>query len=249
MTSSHINPLSSFQPYKPFGSGFNIFQAEVINNEDPDKLGRIKCSIPDLLPGSDPETLPWIFPLFPAGLGSGTYFSVPEVGSNVILMSPEGSIYKMFYAWNKVDKRNDLSDFSPNYPESYGEVDSAGNKRIVNKDPSINTIDVTWSDGSKAKEDSKNSVNTFSDSFGSSVSFDRKNQSFNIKYGTLEMDFSDGTLTIKCPDIIIQDSSSFKLTTPGCEIKLASTMDVTTTSCDVKAGALMKITAAIIKLN
>lgn len=209
MNASHVNPLSSFQPYKPFGHGFRLLQCKVVHNHDPSLLGRIKCNVPDLLPWDDEEKLPWIFPLYPVGLGEGpltSQFNVPEKDSNVIVISPECSIYKMYYVWHKTDRLNRLQDFHSEYPERYGFIDSKENKYITNKDKDVNTIEVRWSDGSFSMQDSKESVNQFKDYFGTYFKADRKTQEFELKYGDMTISFKKDTIEIFCPKIIIRNT-------------------------------------------
>lgn len=209
MSSSHINPLSTFQPYKPFGAGFKMFQCKVVHNHDPSLLGRIKCNIPDLMPWDDEEKLPWIFPLYPVGLGEGpltSQFNVPEKDSNVIVISPECSIYKMFYVWHKTDRLNRLQDFHSEYPERYGFIDSKENKHITNKDKDVNNIEVRWSDGTLTIQDSKDSINHILDFFGTFIKIDRKNQELELKYGDLRLNFYKDKIEIFCPEIIIRNT-------------------------------------------
>jgi len=209
MSSSHINPLSTFQPYKPFGAGFKMFQCKVVHNHDPKLLGRIKCNVPDLMPWDDEDKLPWIFPLYPVGLGEGpltSQFNVPEKDSSVICISPECSIYKMFYVWHKTDRLNRLQDFHSEYPERYGFIDSKENKHITNKDKDVNTIEVRWSDGTLIMQDSKDSINHLIDFFGTFIKTDRKNQSFSLRYGDLSIEFHRDIIEIFCPKIIVKNS-------------------------------------------
>jgi len=110
-------------------------KAIVVDNIDPDKRGRVKVTIDGVLLG-DTSVLPWVFPLNPTGLGGGSsssWFSVPELGSELVVTFPYGDIYSGFYVgyWQTAETHQTL--FDEDYPESYGFMDSTGNHYKVNK--------------------------------------------------------------------------------------------------------------------
>lgn len=110
-------------------------KATVLSNDDPEKRGRVKVRIDGLLVG-DISALPWVFPLNPIGLGGGSsssWFSVPEVGSELVVTFPYDDIYTGFYIgyWQTAETHQTL--FDEDYPESYGFMDSTGNHYKVNK--------------------------------------------------------------------------------------------------------------------
>ena len=87
----------------------------VVDNEDPEKLGRVKCTVAKLFEG-DVANLPWIFSkhLDPAKL------DVPELGQELIIEFPYGDIYAPFYTgfWNNTPNINAV--FDTNYPKTFG---------------------------------------------------------------------------------------------------------------------------------
>lgn len=120
-------------------SNLNEFQADdysgyllgtVVFNNDPDRLQRIKVSIPRLLTG-DPANLPWISPInrSPFGLTSnaGTV-EVPALGSLVLVEFQGGNIYYGLCMGSVPTK-----SYTPNpalllnYPNRRGWADIAGN--------------------------------------------------------------------------------------------------------------------------
>lgn len=212
---SHINPLTTFKKYRPLGiSGFQMFYGKVVSNKDKRLLGRIKCQIPDLLPWNTKKKLPWIFPLYPAGLGQGpltSYFVTPEEDSNVAIITPSESIYHMYYVWHVNDRLNRMQDFHSEYPQRYGWQDSLENKKIVNKDKEINAIEERWSDGSLSVRDSKNERKLFMDFNGTDVIIDRKEQSLEIRFANQYLNISKEGIILRGEKIVI-DSDSFVLT-------------------------------------
>jgi len=210
----HVNALSSFETYKPFGAGFKMFQAKVIGNADDMLLGRIKCSIPDLLEGEDENKLPWIYPLYPAGLGQGpltSSFCVPEKDSYVIVISPECSIYKMYYVWQKTDRKNRKMDFLSEYPDRYGWIDSMENKLIINKNQDVNTIEARAADGALFVHDSRNGKTTFTDMCGTYLQLDRTAQTIVFNYGQLRINYASGALDIDCPIINVKSTNGISI--------------------------------------
>jgi hypothetical protein len=107
-------------------------------------LGRVKVSIEGLLESEDVDALPWIDPYNPYFLGTSTgslWFSVPEVGAEVVVTFPYEDIYFGFYlgSWNSTDKP---STFDASYPEAYGFVDSAGNYVRIDKSGAITDVNL-----------------------------------------------------------------------------------------------------------
>jgi hypothetical protein len=218
MSGGHINPLASFRPYEPFGKGFRLFWSKVIYNQDPKQLGRIKVQIPELLPWSSETQLPWIYPLFPAGLGQGPDTSqlvVPIIDSHVMVIFPLGNIYTGFYVWQAMGETSQVPDFLPNYPETYGFQDEQGNIIIINKDSSVNTIEITLSDGTHLKHSSVNKKTeitfvdqkkivhdavaeetTVTDNYGSSIVRDHKNKDLEVTIPELDLDVLITTLDV-----------------------------------------------------
>jgi len=109
---------------------------KVVDNLDPKKLGRIKVEIKELVEGS-PDKLPWSYPENPSFLGGNNkvgYFTVPEIGSEVIIKFPTEDIYQSFYSgyWH-TSKNYKMSHFNTDYPETFGWEDSTGTWWTVNK--------------------------------------------------------------------------------------------------------------------
>jgi len=174
---SHINPLASFKTYQEFGAGFRMFYGSVVSNEDKRLLGRVKVKVPELLPWDDKDMLPWIYPLFPAGLGEGplsSNFQVPEEDSKIT-----------------------------EYPQRYGWQDSLENKKIVNKDERVNTIEHRLADGTLRIQDSKDSTYLYTDFFGTHLYVDRKNQSMTVDFAGNQIVMSKEGIRMKAPSIIL----------------------------------------------
>lgn len=95
-----VKPLS--QPHKGL----------VVDNEDPKKLGRVKCTVDKIFEGAK-ENLPWI-----QTENNPKNLDVPKIGAELIIEFPFNDIYSPFYTgyWNsKTDAY--LGD---NYPNTFG---------------------------------------------------------------------------------------------------------------------------------
>ena len=113
-------------------------KAKVVVNNDPRKLGRVKCVIKGVLEvsASEYEYLPWISPQNPYGLGGKpdcSGFSVPEIDSEVTVVFPSGDVYHPYYIgfWQSELTRSKL--FDEDYPNVYGWLDSQVQWLRVNK--------------------------------------------------------------------------------------------------------------------
>ncbi|QJT71159.1 hypothetical protein GR11A_00122 [Vibrio phage vB_VcorM_GR11A] len=106
----------------------------VVFNQDPLRLGRIKCTVPPFLVGS-PDDLPWVICKNPTGLGgnpNNSSFHVPIIGSEVCIEFPWG-VYMPVYSgfWQSMTTHQTL--FDEDYPNTYGWRDGNGNYWKINK--------------------------------------------------------------------------------------------------------------------
>ena len=105
----------------------------VIDNNDPEKKGRIKVSLEGLFTPSDGKgsNLPWIRQCGQSFKGVHE-FSVPEVNSLVEIVWPFGSRIPM-YKPAPYDTNSFGSQFTEDYPNEWGWVDSGGFVFKINK--------------------------------------------------------------------------------------------------------------------
>lgn len=109
------------------------------DEEEPLKLGRVKCVVKGLYEDTagDLEKIPWHYPQNPYGLGGrpdSSWFSVPELESEVTVVFPFGDIYHPYYQgyWQS-DLTHQHLLFNEDYPHSYGFIDSTTEWFKVNK--------------------------------------------------------------------------------------------------------------------
>ena len=115
------------------------WKAEVVDNKDPDKLGKVKIKVLGLIEG-EVSDLPWAYPLNPSGLGGkpdSSSFAVPEIGSFIQVNFPYFDIYFPFYSGYWQDKTTHQPVFDEDYPESFGSIASDGFEFFHNKKTKI----------------------------------------------------------------------------------------------------------------
>jgi hypothetical protein len=110
----------------------------VIDNNDPKKLGRIKCRIIGLAEESDAGKNIWVYPHDSKDSSSGQALNVPEKNKEVIIVFPYGNIYYPVYIGYWGNEKNALAQlqaelFAENYPQTYGEYDTVNNYWRINK--------------------------------------------------------------------------------------------------------------------
>lgn len=116
-------PIYNIAKYQNYKDSPKI--AKVINNNDPNKLGRIKVSLPGMFEPKDEEgsNLPWIRMMQDTFLnGCGEMFSVPLVGSYVEILWPYDN-KNCFYRGIPYGVNNCTKIFTNDYPNEWGLTD------------------------------------------------------------------------------------------------------------------------------
>lgn len=91
-------------------------QGTVVDNLDPNKLGRVKCTIPGIMEAAK-ENLPWI-----TTEQDPSNMIIPEIGDVLKIEFPNNDVYTPVYVgyWNT--KANLNPDFDADYPNTFGIV-------------------------------------------------------------------------------------------------------------------------------
>jgi hypothetical protein len=181
-----FNPFDSTNSGSSGGSKKSLgrFLGEIVDNEDPEKIQRVKVKIKGLNDNIPKDDLPWLT----MSHGPGT-FKIPPNGTIVEVEFPEDDIYSGYITGTRPSKSNTINDpdglgekiqdspppgdtaeagvnvtpakdFSPsqetNYPNSYGSVDETGNWYRVDK--SAGSVEFVHSSGSFFKIDGGGNV-------------------------------------------------------------------------------------------
>lgn len=116
----------------------STFEGYAIVTEDPDKRQKVRVRIPVLHRDIDDKYLPWANPQFSgtANAGSGVgQVNVPEKYSKLIITFPEDDPHTPQYGASPTsdDVNKDNEMLQNDYPNTYGQVDSYGNRFSTNR--------------------------------------------------------------------------------------------------------------------
>jgi hypothetical protein len=119
-------------------------EGEVVYNDDPLRMQRIKVAIKGIYEGSDFNNLPWVCKAQPAFLGGGPdagFCSVPILGAKVEVFWPFGDLSMPYYRDVFVTITTTPDEFKEDYPSCYGFKDDAGLLVKVNKATEVITVE------------------------------------------------------------------------------------------------------------
>ncbi|MBW4643011.1 MAG: phage tail protein [Goleter apudmare HA4340-LM2] len=180
----------------------------VTNNNDPDKLGRVKVSFPWL---SDQDESNWARIASPmAGKQRGIYF-LPEVDDEVLVAFEQGDLrfpYVIGVLWNGKDAPPVSND------------DGKNNIRVIK---SRSGHEIRLND-----EDGQEKIEIIDKSGKNSLVFDTKNNSVTItSEKDINLQASKGTIKLDAQKIEIKSSTDSKIeASAGMDIKANSTMNI-----------------------
>lgn len=97
-----------------------IYRALVLDNQDPEKLGRIKARVYPMFFELESDVIPWCVPASPlfsgAGSGSGA-FTIPSVGSYVFVFFEAGKLEQpVYFAEAQTATMGIPTESATNYP-------------------------------------------------------------------------------------------------------------------------------------
>ena len=173
-----------------------VMVAIVIDNQDPDGLGRVKVKYPAL---ADGDIGHWArIAVLMAGDQRGTFF-LPEVADEVLVAFEGGDIespYVLGALWNGVDKPPDAN------------ADGKNNLRLI-KSRSGHIVRLDDTDGSEKIEIIDKSGNN-------SITFDTANNTITISSAQdIDLDASQGTIKLTAQNISLSSTSDTKIQAQG----------------------------------
>lgn len=133
------------------------YPAIVVNNNDPDMLGRVQARIETIHDGIDNKLLPWCLPTYAhvdGALGgnvfnrSGTFF-VPKNGTRINVTFQDGDPHFPLYEGAEVNDLTKLKEVSKNYPNrsilrfsngSFIMIDTSTNELFIHNAGDLNLI-------------------------------------------------------------------------------------------------------------
>jgi hypothetical protein len=198
---SFINIADKISPKNPL---LQMHDGTVVDNNDPLKLGRVRVTIPNVLQSTDPKRLPWMKNIQPAGLGGSIHsnsVNVPEIGSQLIIIFPHNNIYFGYFIGYSQNKKIHNDFFDLDYPNSYGWVDSAGNKFRINKKSGI--IDIIHLSGTHIQilKDGTISVTSVASLNLAAVTMNLSAETGSINFGSGTIDIGSGNVNVGSGDV------------------------------------------------
>ena len=103
-----------------------FYRGKVVDNNDPDKAGRIRVKVYPMfadLPEEEYDAIPWAVPAFPISRGSGDFgtFAVPKIGSFVWVFFENFDYNQPVYFAEAFSKANIMAEFNTSeYPDKLG---------------------------------------------------------------------------------------------------------------------------------
>ena len=166
----------------------------VVDNNDPKKLGRIKVQI-SVYADLKPEAIPWASPLLASHGNSQEYggINIPEIGSQVRITFPSKDLTAPYYSGAELNETTRTTFFDDDYPHTYGYKDSVGNFVRVNKEKGTAQVQHSSTTNMQVAPDGSVKVGLAG---GAYFIFDNSNN-FDLNIGTLDINgTADGSLNI-----------------------------------------------------
>jgi uncharacterized protein involved in type VI secretion and phage assembly len=191
----------------------------VVDNKDPDKLGRVKVKFPTI---SEEDTSHWA-PISALGAGKDRgWFFLPEIDDEVLVMFAHGDLSRpvvLGALWNGVD--------AP--PETNG----GGNEKRV----------IISREGHRVEFDDDGGKVVFTDGGGNAtVTLSDKKAEIETS-GDAEFASHSGDLSIKAKDIAMTASTNLTISASQ-DIKASGG-----SNCNIKGGSALKINGAKVDIN
>lgn len=182
----------------------------VEDNNDPEKLGRIRVRISPYMDFESTEDLPWACPILGScgNSASSGGLNIPEVGSQVRVFFPSHDLTAPYYRGAELNEFNRTTFFDDNYPNTYGYKDSTGNFYKIDK--ANKTVQFQHSSSSNLRIAPDGSMQVAL-SNGAYFTFSNQNN-FEINVGAVSAEgTADGSLTIKAGMQVDVDTPSFRV--------------------------------------
>ena len=170
------------------------YVGNVVDNNDPKKLGRIKVQI-SVYSDLKIDAIPWASPLLGSHGNSQDYggINVPEIGSQVRVTFPSKDFTAPYYSGAELNETTRTTFFDDDYPNTYGYKDSVGNFIRINKERGTSQVQHSSTTNMQVAPDGSIKVGLAG---GAYFIFDNSNN-FDLNIGTLDISGSaDGSLNI-----------------------------------------------------
>ncbi|MEJ8546915.1 phage baseplate assembly protein V [Brevibacillus borstelensis] len=214
----------------------------VTNNEDPEKLSRVKLKLPLL---DDERETDWVrIATMMAGKDRGSLF-IPEVGDEVLVAFHLGDIREPFVIgmlWNKDNPGPEMAD--KNHVRKIKSRE--GHEVIFGDDPQDGSITINTKKGQRIVLSDKQDTITIQEQSGNSV-IAIKGSSAN------EITVKSGTSTITLDakgQVTIESSASVKIKSTQIDLEANGLMNIKAGGAlQIKSDGIVGITGTVVKIN
>lgn len=213
----------------------------VTNNQDREKLGRVKVRFPWLGEGYESD---WVrVATLMAGNERGTFF-LPEVGDEVVVAFDHGDInypYVLGALWNGVDKPPETNDDGENNVKKI--KSRSGHEMIFDDRSGSEKVEIHTKSGHAILLDDGKKVIEVSTQGGLKITLDDNSKAMKMVAGNNSIKMESGGITISCNGKLAIDASSI-------EMKAKAKMDLSgDAGATLKSSGLLTINGSLVKIN
>lgn len=215
----------------------------VTDNEDPEKLGRVKLKLPDRLGNLETD---WARVATIMGGNSMGAFFLPDVNDEVLVMFREGDIrepYVIGSLWNSKEKP----------PEDNGDGKNnikviktrKGHTITIDDDDNGGGIEIKSENGTLVHLDNKDSGKIAIEAGGAKASFDGNSNEIKVS-GDAKVEVGSGSckIVVDGQGSAVQIESSAKVAVKGAMVEVKASGNL-----DLKSDGIINIKGSMVKIN
>lgn len=221
-----------------------VMVARVTNNQDPDKLGRVKLQLPIIDEESETD---WCrIATMMGGSGRGSYF-VPEVNDEVLVAFHLGDInmpYVIGFLWNKEEKPK---EDAPTDKNDIRKITSRSGHEIIFDDSDDGKITIKMSGGQQVELDEKNDKVAIQDGKNKqSVTLDGKNGSVEMKSSAK----GNATVTVTNGEVKIDAAKNLTINAMDINLNAKGALNMNSNGMmKVESKAILNLKGSMTKIN
>ncbi|HUV31430.1 MAG TPA: phage baseplate assembly protein V [Acidobacteriota bacterium] len=217
----------------------DLQSAVVVDNNDPEKLGRVKVKFP--WQGSD-ET-PWIRVMTPQAGAERGWYGIPEIDDEVLIGFEHGD----------PDLPLVLGSLYSGKDAPHGDTGGEDNLVKLYMTKGGNQICFTDKEGAEeiriAQKDGKNTIVVTLD--GPAISIESQGD-ITIKGATISLESTKGDVTVKSAGKLVEESKADLTLKAGMNLKSEASVNYEIkggANCKVEGGAMVKVQGAMVQIN
>lgn len=206
---------------------YGKYRGFVVDNADPDKLGRIKLTVPALL-GEAPTG--WALPCVPCGgLANQGFFTVPGIGAQVWVEFEGGNLDFPIWTGTFWQQAGDAPSEVQDPPTTQVWKSAKGHLLLLEDKDDVEEVKLLHSAGAQLDLDHDGNV-LLSDSNGAKLTLDAKN-------GKVVLEDANGnSLTLDSQGAVVADANGNKIEMTASGVKVSTSATLTLEGSQVMLG-------------